>query len=285
MTDDTNVVKDLVEEESKEPNECYTFTYSESELDEAYKFSTAPKRALFIAGLYCLLGSIYMQISGAAPSGMIYTWIAFGILCLFLYALTRSRDKKAIEANKKRSLASVYTYKVYDSYFTVTVENDGEKNECKVDYNKIGRISSKENLVICQFNNRLFIIKKEGLPSNSPLLHLPYIKKMDFDSKKATGTKKKISIALFVSTLLSAHIAAMISMIISEGMTILERIPWGFLIAIPIPLSSLIYGLNMKKKGYSNYRKNVIAGSILLMILLVFFVATLTVPMEVNTQI
>lgn len=285
MTENINVNKIEAEEQEKEPNECYTFTYSESELDEAYKFSTAPRKIFFILGIYLLLGGIYTAITATAPSAMIYAWIALGILCLSFYFFAQARDKKAIEVNKKRVLASVYTYKVYDSYFTVTVENDGGKTEHKVDYNKIGRIASRENLVICQFNNRLFIIKKEGLPSNSPLLHLSYIKKMDFDSKKVTGTKKKISIALFVSTLFSAHIAAMISMIISEGMTIVERIPWGFLIAAPIPLSSLICGLNMKKNGYSNYKKNVIAGSILLMILLMFFLVTLSVPMEVNTQV
>ena len=214
-------------------------------------------------------------------SDLIWYWAIFGIVFIALSVLVRHKDSKIIKQSIQRVLSSAYTFKVFDGYFTATVDCAGEINEYKVDFDKITKVISKEKLIIVIFEKRIYIIKKEGLPSNSPLLHLAYIKKMDFDSKKVTGTKKVISIILFVLTLLSLHGSLFLSLIFTGNMTNMQGLPWGFAAAMPVPLASIICGLYLKKKGYSNYKKNTIAGTIVVLVLLMVFVLTLLVPIDV----
>ena len=279
MTDErTNIIDDA---QNVEPKEAYKFTYTEAELKEVYKVVAAPKNIILGVGMYALFISIVATLMGETPKDMIYVWMIVGILFITLSLLVRRKDSKIIKQSIQRVLSSEYTFKVFDGYFTATVDCAGEINEYKVDFDKITKVISKEKLIIVIFEKRIYIIKKEGLPSNSPLLHLGYIKKMHFDSKKVTGTKKVISIILFVLTLLSLHGSLSLTLIFTGNMTNPQALPWGFAAAIPVPLASTIYGLYLKKKGYSNYKKNTIAGMIVLLFLLMLFVMTMLVPFNI----
>ena len=86
---------------------------------------------------------------------------------------------------------------------------------------------------------------------------------------------------LFVLTLLSVHGALFLSVIFTGNMTNMQWLPLGFAAAMPVPLASTIYGFYLKKKGYSNYKKNTIAGIIVFYILLMVFVTTMLVPINV----
>jgi hypothetical protein len=279
MTDErTNIIDDA---QNVEPKEVYNFTYSEAELKEVYKVVAAPKNIILGVGMYALFISIVATLMGETPKDMIYVWMIVGVLFITLSLLVRRKDSKIIKQSMQRVLSSEYTFKVFDGYFTATVDCAGEIKEYKVDFDKITKVISKEKLIIVIFEKRIYIIKKEGLPSNSPLLHLAYIKKMDFDSKKATGTKKIISTVLFVLTLLSLHGSLFLTLIFTGNMTNPQALPWGFAAAMPVPLASIICGLYLKKKGYSNYKKNTIAGTIVLFLLLMFFIMTMLVPFNI----
>jgi hypothetical protein len=279
MTDErTNIIDDA---QNVEPKEVYNFTYSEAELKEVYKVVAAPKNIILGVGMYALFISIVAALMGETPKDMIYVWMIVGVLFITLSLLVRRKDSKIIKQSMQRVLSSEYTFKVFDGYFTATVDCAGEINEYKVDFDKITKVISKEKLIIVIFEKRIYIIKKEGLPSNSPLLHLAYIKKMDFDSKKATGTKKIVSTVLFVLTLLSLHGSLFLTLIFTGNMTNPQALPWGFAAAMPVPLASIICGLYLKKKGYSNYKKNTIAGTIVLFLLLMFFIMTMFVPFNI----
>ena len=278
MTDEkTNIVDDS---QNVEPKEVYNFTYSEAELKDVFKRTSLPKSIFFGIGLYIVLANIFAAIV-EKTSDLIWYWAIFGIVFIALSVLVRRKDSKIIKQSTQRVLSSAYTFKVFDGYFTATVDCAGEINEYKVDFDKITKVISKGALIIVIFEKRIYIIKKEGLPSDSPLLHLGYIKKMHFDSKKATGTKKVISIILFVLTLLSLHGSLFLSLIFTGNMTNMQGLPWGFAAAMPVPLASTIYGLYLKKKGYSNYKKNTIAGTIVLLVLLMVFTTTMLVPIDI----
>ena len=278
MTDEkTNIVD---EAQNTEPKEVYNFTYTEAELKDVFKRTSLPKSIFFGIGLYIVLANIFAAIV-EKTSDLIWYWAIFGIVFIALSVLVRRKDSKIIKQSIQRVLSSAYTFKVFDGYFTATVDCAGEINEYKVDFDKITKVISKGALIIVIFEKRIYIIKKEGLPSNSPLLHLGYIKKMHFDSKKATGTKKVISIILFVLTLLSLHGSLFLSLIFTVNMTNMQGLPWGFAAAMPVPVASTIYGLYLKKKGYSNYKKNTIAGTIVLLFLLMLFVMTMLVPFNI----
>ena len=278
MTDErTNIVD---EAPNTEPKEVYNFTYTEAELKDVFKRTSLPKSIFFGIGLYIVLANIFAAIV-EKTSDLIWYWAIFGIVFIALSVLVRRKDSKIIKQSIQRVLSSAYTFKVFDGYFTATVDCAGEINEYKVDFDKITKVISKGALIIVIFEKRIYIIKKEELPSNSPLLHLAYIKKMHFDSKKATGIKKVISIILFVLTLLSLHGSLFLSLIFTGNMTNMQGLPWGFAAAMPVPLASTIYGLYLKKKGYSNYKKNTIAGTIVLLFLLMLFVMTMLVPFDI----
>lgn len=279
MTDEkTNIVDDAPK---VEPKEVYNFTYSEAELKEVFKRTTRAKTIFFCIGIYIILANIFAAIVEEQTPSLIYYWAILGILFITVSLLVRRKDSKIIKQSMQRVLSSDYTFKVFDGYFTATVDCTGEINEYKVDFDKITKVISKEKLIIVIFEKRIYIIKKEGLPSNSPLLHLAYIKKMDFDSKKASGTKNIVSMVLFVLTLLSVHGALFLSVIFTGNMTNMQWLPLGFAAAMPVPLASTIYGFYLKKKGYSNYKKNTIAGIIVFYILLMVFVTTMLVPINV----
>jgi uncharacterized membrane protein YkoI len=271
----------LEEVQNLEPKEVYNFTYSESELKQVYKATNLTKSVFFGIGLYVVLANIFAAIVEETPSYMLYYWLVLGALFITVSLLVRRKDSKIIKQSMQRVLSSEYTFKVFDGYFTAAVDCAGETKEYKVDFDKITKVISKEKLIIVIFEKRIYIIKKEGLPSNSPLLHLAYIKKMDFDSKKATGTKKIVSTVLFVLTLLSLHGSLFLALIFTGNMTNPQALPWGFAAAMPVPLASIICGLYLKKKGYSNYKKNTIAGMIVLLFLLMLFVMTMLVPFNV----
>lgn len=274
----TNILEEV---QNLDPKEVYNFTYSESELKQVYKATNLTKSVFFGIGLYVVLANIFAAIVEETPSYMLYYWLVLGALFITVSLLVRRKNSKIIKESTQRVLTSTYTFKVFDGYFTATVDCAGEISEYKVDFDKITKVMSKENLIIVIFEKRIYIIKKEGLPSNSPLLHLAYIKKMDFDSKKASGTKKIISMVLFVLTLLSVHGALFLSVIFTGNMTNMQWLPLGFAAAMPVPLASTIYGFYLKKKGYSNYKKNTIAGRIVLCVLLMVFLLTLLVPIDI----
>lgn len=279
MTDErTNIIDDA---QNVEPKEVYNFTYSEAELKEVYKRTTRAKTIFFCIGIYIILANIFAAIVEKQTPSLIYYWAILGVLFITVSLLVIRKDSKIIKQSMQRVLSSEYTFKVFDGYFTATVDCAGEIKEYKVDFDKITKVISKEKLIIVIFEKRIYIIKKEGLPSNSPLLHLAYIKKMHFDSKKATGTKKIVSTVLFVLTLLSLHGSLILSLIFTGNMTNPQGLPWGFAAAMPVPLASIIFGLYLKKKGYSNYKKNTIAGTIVLFLLLMFFIMTMLVPLNI----
>jgi hypothetical protein len=88
---------------------------------------------------------------------------------------------------------------------------------------------------------------------------------------KAFGIKRAISILLFVASLLTiwfALICVGIMSVIKLGSTLNENM-WMFFLFVPIPIASIVFGYYLKKKGYK-YKKNVIVGFIMAVLLLIY---------------
>ncbi len=275
MTD--QIVNEIIENEEKTilPKETYKMKYLEQDIKDAYKTVKLPKRIYLGVVIYIILAGVLSTVTeGGYDLSILWFWGIAAAVIAFCYVVSEIRDKKLIDLHTKRAIASDYTFDVYNDRFIATVVYEDNTIEYVVPYNELTRVITKDKFVLVIYKKRIYIIKKEGLPQNSPLLHLGYIKKMHFDSKKAQGKEKGISLVLFILTLLSVHLSMFVSLAISVTGEMFDVFWLGALITSIIPTLSICYGYHLKKNGYSNYKKNTIAGFCILAILFLFGVST-----------
>lgn len=259
-----------IEENKNEPKEAYVFKYKKSDLQEVFKKARFPfiKRAIVFT-LACIVLFVFLAVAGANDTiiGLLLGYFLVGVIShikgYFAYG-------KAWKNSESRILESTYSYEIFDGYFILNISKNEEITKTfKIYFEDIEKIQSFGNYLVLQITGQSYIIKKDALIPESALIAFCNNTPNKVEEKKPKDKLKIISIILFVlsiCTILGALIGVAILSGINQAMT--ENM-WVFFLFLPVPIASVVFGFNLKKKGYK-YKKNVIVGVIMAVLLCIY---------------
>ncbi len=160
-------------------------------------------------------------------------------------------------------MQNTYSYEIFDDYFSLKVCVDEEVISIrKVYFNEIERIKLFGNYLILQIVGQNYILKKDDLIADSVFFTICNCDSNKVERKKSRGILKTLSIFLFVLSICTILGALICIAILCEIEQMLIEKMWVFFLFVPVPISSIVFGFYLKKKGYK-YKKNVIVGFIM----------------------
>ena len=252
------------------PDESYRFNFTKTELDEIYRlqrkeFFKKPLRFFLI--LVCAI--VFYILSSKQ-----YDAASFGFGILFISSIIYARSFQSFTKSQKNGIdqicASTYEYNIFERYIEIGIYRENEKiRESKCYYTDIEKIKQLDKWLLLQIGGQIFIVRKNDLKNNSAFYSYMYK-----NPSKTVGTPmpekfRVTSILLFVSSLLSILCAIVLVGAITDINGLFTENMWIFFLMTPIPISSFVFGLVLKSKGYK-YKKNVIAGIIMTFLLCVY---------------
>ena len=258
---------EIEKEETENPVECYNVSYSNEELKRIYYciLKLNFKRPLIAMIAFAAIFVMYIFLD--APSAV--TALLGGVGGVFAFSLIKSYliNRKAWKNSIEKVSVSKYEYRVYDDFFTVNVKRDNEMVRTeRIDFCDIENILDieEEKYILLNISNRLYILRKNDLASNSVFY------KAIYNSKKLPDNKniKKINTAANVFFVLSL-IIIFASILLNNWDTEMNLKAWMFFLPLPVPIISIVIGIIQKKKGVK-YKKSIIAGILSVIFLLLF---------------
>lgn len=255
------------------PLEYYCFTYNENEMNEIFKLQCKAFYKIPAIIALILFASILSLIKSSDSKLLI--GIVTGILCVHLYYYIRGffTYKKNWKKGYEHVCKSVYEYGIYENYIDITIYRNNEiirKYKCYS--NEIDNIQILGNWLLIQFSGQLFIVRKSDLIENSAFYSYMYKCMPKSTEKPAPKILKIISNILCFTSFLSPLIFSTVALLNIANNVFNENM-WLFCLFALIPISSVIYGVFLKSKGYE-YKKNVKAGIIVAVILLIILLYT-----------
>lgn len=255
------------QEEAEKPTESYTVHHSREELKKinAYIFKRAFKKSLVSLAVFAALLVAYIIMD--MPDILVGLFGGFLVIwAILVFKSIRSHRKEWSKAIERVSESS-YEYKVFEDYFTVDIirNNETVRTE-KIDFCDIKKAFDfeEEKYILLNVNNQLYILKKTDLANNSAFYKALY------NSEKANFNRapKKITVAASVFFVLSL-IIIFGSTMVNGWDTEMNLKAWMFIIPLPIPVIGIIFGFILKKYG-CKYKKNIVAGVLALLMLVLF---------------
>lgn len=252
------------------PDESYRFTFSKDELNEIYRLQrrSTYKRPIIFTLLCVLLMVVFVGTSVQNPMfGFVHGIFLIGAVS---YIKGIRAYKKAWKNRTEQISKSTYEYKVFENYISVNIYRENEIiRESKCFFTDIEQIQQFGKWLFLQFGGQSFIIRKSDLKENSAFYSYMYKNPSKIKEKPTNNRWRVISIILFVASLLSIYAAlGLVALASSINYLSVENM-WLFFLVTPIPISSIIFGFVLKSKNYK-YKKNVIAGIIMTVLLCIY---------------
>ncbi len=210
------------------------------------------------------------------------------IVCGLTAAYVTVKILQSRRAKKYLTLldSSTTEMQVFKYYIMLTYIKDGNTSYLKIFNNEIVKLTdSDEYLILYLANGKYFIVDKtnaEGFPdaiAQYMLINRRKIKKCRISEHTVCNYSKTYKIkltgiVLFILSLLSLHIGLMPEALIMKNIntfndvaaTVLSGILLYFIL---IPLSSLIFGIHFKRKGFK-VKKNIVAGIIMMCLIILY---------------
>ncbi len=260
------------EEQSVEliPEEEYSVEFTPLEVIEIYTLQRKPfyLRMLFFIILFAVI--IVLDLKEDIHPFVAGFVTAMAFLGVFLCAKAISANKTAFKNNAEQICRTTYEYKVFKDYLKINTYRGGEQvRELKCYFKEIQRINTLGKWLIFSYSGQSFFVVKKDLVENSAFYLCENEIKLKSKRKDVTGKKRVLSILLFIFSLTSIFIALWLTAIIFQQNGKFTENLWTFFAVLPIPVSSVVFGLVLKAKGYK-YKKNVIAGFIMAVLLCIF---------------
>lgn len=259
-----------IEESKNEPKEAYVFKYNKMDLQNVFKKICFPlvKRAIIFT-LACSVLFILFAASEANETiiGLLLGYFLVGVIShikgYFAY-------RKVWKISEKKILQCTYSYEIFDGYFMLNISKNEEITRTqKVYFDDIEKIQSFGDYLVLQFAGQSYIIKTDALITESAFITFCKNPSNKVEMRKPKDKLKIISILLFVLSICTIG-GALFGVAILSGInqTMPENM-WVFFLFLPIPISSIAFGFYLKKKGYK-YKKNIIVGFIMAVILCIY---------------
>lgn len=258
------------EGEENTPNEYYTFRFSEAELKELHRSESIAvyKGAVIFAFIMAFTFISFIGLS--APDFLM--GMAFGILFIGSVSYIKGiyNYNKAWKAKVKKLYETTYEYRVFEDHIMIGIYDHNEKRRSsKCYFADIERMQQLDKWLFFLFGDQSFILRKSDLKENSAFYSYMYNNPLKTVETPIPNKWKIISVILFVASLLSIFVALALVNIVSVANGLFIENLWLFFLAAAIPVASTIFGFILKSKGYK-YKKNVIAGIIMTIILCLY---------------
>lgn len=255
-------------EAQPEPVETYRFRFSESEWKSV--FWQTIRNAYGKAAIFALICVFFLAFSFVSPSPA-WSGFLFGVLTVYLGSIVKGgyTFQKAWKKKSSVRCASAYEYRVFDDYILISVYRDGERvRESKMFFSDIEQIQVFGNFLAVVFGGQFFLLRKSELRENSVFYSYLY----NHPEKTAVAPDKwrLISICLFTASLFSIFLALLLEGALSSVNQKFTENMWVFFLMTPIPIASTVTGFIMRKKGCRNYKKNIVAGIIMTVLLCIY---------------
>ena len=258
-------------EEKNEARESYVFKYEKAELREVSqkeRFQIVKSLIVFILfGFFLLVCLAQTEISDI---------IFFLVLCgLFLGVFSHGKDYfacyKACKKSRDRMLQSTYSYEIFEGYFVLNISRNGEITRTqKIYFDDVEKIQSFGKYFVLHVLGQSYIIKKEALIPNSAFISLYNGVPDTLEEKKLKNKLKTISILLFVLSICAIWGAMLVlGILLSASKQVVTENIWVLFLFLPIPITSIAFGLYLKKKGYK-YKINVVVGIVVALFLCIY---------------
>ena len=221
----------------------------------------------------------------------VYSIIPFIIFILFIiryiilkYNLNNQVDV-AIRTEKNRKIE----YWFYNDYIDLLHTTDNSISKYKKRYNEIKSVLDYDDYLYITFDGKMFPIDKNKIGHNlQKIISLFKNNSLKYKSSfhyventpllmeyKRAKQYNSILMFLFVASLLSLFLGLFLVVFTSEllneapDISIMVQNMWKFYLVLPIPLSSLLFGLYCKKKGLKA-KKNIVVGIIFTILLIIY---------------
>lgn len=253
------------EDNQIKPKESYIFQYKKEDLAELSK--KEPLAAM--TPLVIILILLFISTTSNQPN--ILTLFLFAIIALSMLAVVFRRNRKNWKMVEERLLACTYYYDVFDEYFILRIFREGDLVRTqKIFFNDIKQTQHLGNFLILYYAGESLPIPKDALIPESVFTTFRKDAIAKEEPKPLSKTSNFISILLMVLSVCAICIMPITTMIFTQtNHLIFEEMFWISFLALPIPITSIIYGFYLKKKGFM-YLQNIIAGLISIVMLSCF---------------
>lgn len=245
--------------EEASAGECYRIRYTDTDIHELYQLHMRPFGCFAILFLACCILMLFNK--DASQSGFI---------CAIVVCLRWLHNRRQLRENLKRLGMSEYEYYFQPNYILSRMYRQEETiSEAKYEYSEIEEIRQYGDWLCIKIASRVGFIRKSQLQPNAILFSYMYQNPGKVKEKRVLDRWWFGSMALFIGSLLSVFAA--ISLVGTVSMRkggFIEHM-WLFFLLTPIPVASTIFGLILKKKG-RKYKKNLIAGIIMTLVLCIY---------------
>lgn len=256
--------------EESAPKEVYQFQLSEAEWKQIERFQmrTAYQRIaicvllFFAMSLFCVFYSDRDIVTGWCFGLFFFT------LVVFLQGVRTNR--KVLKANRQKRCETFYEYRIFENYIIINIYRGGEKvRESKSYFTDIEKVYAYSQWLLLQIGGQHFPARKSELKEDSAFYSFMYWNPPKVETHAPSNKWRVISIALFVASILSLFGGLiLVNPTAAPGQHFMQRM-WRFFLMTPIPISSIVFGLVLKSKGYK-YKKNIIGGIIMTILLCIY---------------
>lgn len=253
-----------------EPNEAYRFNFTKTELNEIHRLqgkSIYLKPVIFtlisVILIMFLIGTSAPDIMTGVVCGIVFTSAVYYVKGIYSY-------NKAWKNIIERICESTYEYKIFEDHISVNIYRNNEMvRESKCYFSDIEQIQQLGNWLLFQFGGQWFIVRKNDLKANSAFYSYIYKNPKKAIERIMPDGWRTVSILLFVASLLSIVGAIALVGAVSGINNLFVENMWLFFLFTPVPIASAVLGFVLRSKGYK-YKKNIIAGIVMTLILCVY---------------
>lgn len=252
------------------PKETYQLRFSQQEFSDITSYFRKPILHRFIITLLIETALFIYLFAMKTPNDPLACLICIVLFTIFLHIKKIINHNKSYSKYRNKILNSNYNYQIFDSYFQCNVErNDEIVKTLKIYWNDIEQVNDTGKHLAILNQGQILYLRKKDLIDNS--------KFYSFMKRNPTKTVKprKFDIFKFLTVILIIlsfsllPIGVSLAAILSKDDPNINKCMWVYFTLIPIPLSLIVLGVIMKKKGYK-YKKNIVIGIIVTALLSIY---------------
>jgi|GEM_PF-434562 len=269
------------------PNESYSYKYTQMTVSTLKKYYSSLLLGKYRVGLaigviitvFSFISALFSkseQTVSISENELTLNYTGFcaflTIIVLIVYLITRSRFKKMWKSTEPNMLDTIYEYKFFGKYVIINLYRNSEAvNTSKIYYDKIAMVHDLGELQLIETGRELYPLSKTDFQRSEFFNHFASIGGPEKHINAVRAKKwKTASVAFVVLSVLSLVLAPGIGGALSELNSINEA-EWFsftkyFFMLIPIPLSSVVFGIIACRKGFKA-KKNIIVGIIFAVLL------------------
>ncbi len=264
-----DLLKGEINLKDNEAKESYEFNFENDELKEIKNHLASPIFIRIIKIFAFTLIVLLFLLASDSPKETIFLGIGALLIALASNLKALFIFKKSWKDSFDKIINSIYKYEIYEDKLELNILRDGDLIQNSFKYSDIENIRNLRNYYLIQISNQLFILRKSDLAENS-IFYTFLFKNPSKVLDETVSPKLKIaSFILLVFSICSIFFAIILTGYLSEKNNLFVENTWLFFIMTPIPISSIIFGVVSKKKGYK-FKKNTVVGIIMTILLCLY---------------